>query len=553
MIWKAKMKTINLKQGSQEWHNHRLNFYNASDAAAMLGLSIYESRNDFLKRMAFFDKDVNKFQQKIYDRGHEYEALGRPLAEKIIGEDLFPVVGISNNHPKLSASFDGLTLLENIGFEHKTLNEKIAKVQTIDDLDEQYLIQMEHQLIVSDAEKILFLATKWNGSELIDSRHFWYFSDAVRRAKILNGWRDFEKDLNEYKANYKPEIVTIAKQMDALPVLQVQVKGEVVASNINAYKETAFAVLDSIQTSLKTDQDFVDAGEVVKWCKAAEDKLKNAKANIINQTASIAEVLTIIEQIEKKTANKRLTLSKLIETEKEARKIELINKYRQVINETYTAFQNQTGIAPIKTADNFANEIKNKRNLDTINDALFARTREIVALIELQKSNVLNNLDHLKTFDNSLKGLVNVDRFIIEPTDKFKWLLQASIAEIEAALKARAKLQAEAEAKAKAKAKAEAEAKAKQLKDATTALIKPTNTIAPIEVKNVSKVESLPLFAEPLQPQIEPKKNQWIINKTLGNDDVNNFILAYKYNCNDDDHNIEKTLCDFLDYLTKNA
>lgn len=543
------MKTINLKQGSQEWHNHRLNFYNASDAAAMLGLSIYESRNDFLKRMAFFDKDVNKFQQKIYDKGHEYEALARPLAEKIIGEDLFPVVGISDNHPKLSASFDGLTLLENIGFEHKTLNEKIAKVQTIDDLDEQYLIQMEHQLIVSDAEKILFLATKWNGPELIDSKHFWYFSDAVRRAKILNGWNDFEKDLNEYKANYKPEIVTIAKQMDALPVLQVQVKGEVLASNINAYKETAFAVLDNIQTSLKTDQDFADASEVVKWCKAAEDKLKNAKANIINQTASIAEVLTIIEQIEKKTANKRLTLSKLIETEKEARKIELINKYRQVINETYTAFQNQTGIAPIKTADNFANEIKNKRNLDTINDALFARTREIVALIELQKSNVLNNLDYLKTFDNSLKDLVNAYSFITEPTDKFKLLLQASIAGIERQIKIRAALRAEAEANWQA----ETESKAKQLKDATAALIKPTNTIVPIEVKNVSKVESLPLFAEPLQTQFEPKQHQWIINKTLGNDDVNNFLLAYKYNCNDDDHNIEKALCDFLDYLVKNG
>ncbi len=546
------MKTINLKQGSQEWHNHRLNFYNASDAAAMLGLSIYESRNDFLKRMAFFDKDVNKFQQKIYDKGHEYEALARPLAEKIIGDDLFPVVGISDNHPKLSASFDGLTLLENIGFEHKTLNEKIAKVQTIDDLDEQYLIQMEHQLIVSDAEKILFLATKWNGPELIDSKHLWYFSDVVRRAKIINGWRDFEKDLNEYKTNYKPEIVTIAKQMDALPVLQVQVKGEVLASNINAYKETAFAVLDSIQTSLKTDQDFADASEVVKWCKTAEDKLKNAKANIINQTASIAEVLTIIEQIEKKTANKRLTLSKLIETEKEARKIELINKYRQIINEAYKSFQDQTGIAPIKTADNFANEIKNKRNLDTINDALFARTREIVAIVELQMSNVLNNLDYLKTFDNSLKDLVNAYNFITEPTDKFKLLLQASIAEIEAALKARAKLQAEAEAEAKVKA--EAEAKAKQLKDATTALIEPTNTIAPIEAKNVSKVELLPLFDEMPKAQIEPKKHQWVINKTLGNDDVNNFLLAYKYNPDDDDdHNIEKALCDFLDYLVKNA
>lgn len=123
------MKQINLKQGSQEWLDHRLNFYNASDAAAMLGLSIYESRNDFLKRLAFGGKDVNKFQQMIFDKGHEYEALARPLAERIIGEELFPVVGISRKHPKLSASFDGLSLCCDIGFEHKTLNEKIKKLK----------------------------------------------------------------------------------------------------------------------------------------------------------------------------------------------------------------------------------------------------------------------------------------------------------------------------------------------------------------------------------------------------------------------------------------
>ena len=139
---------------------------------------------------------------------------------------------------------------------------------------------------------------------------------------------------------------------------------------------------------------------------------------------------------------------------------------------------------------------------------------------------------------------MNVDRFITEPTDKFKLLLQASIAEIEAALKARAKLQAEAEAKAKAESK--------QLKDATTALIKPTNTIAPIEVKNVSKVESLPLFAEPLQPQIEPKKHQWIINKTISNSDVDNF-LSNSFQRDMEILDIDETLCDFLDYLVKNA
>jgi len=479
------MKQINLKQGSQEWLDHRLNYYNASDAAAMLGLSIYESRNDFLKRLAFGGKDVNKFQQMIFDKGHEYEALARPLAEKIIGEELFPVVGISREYPKLSASFDGLSLCCDIGFEHKTLNEKIKKAQTINDLDEQYLIQMEHQLIVSGAEKILFMATKWDGPELIDSKHFYYFSDAVRREKIITGWRDFEKDLIEYKANYKPEIITIAKQIDDLPLLQVQVKGEVVASNINAFKDSAFIVLDGIQTTLKTDQDFADASEVVKWCKTTEEKLKNAKANIINQTASIAEVLAVIEQIEKKTANKRLSLSKLIEAEKEARKIEAINKYRQIINDAYLSFEKETGAQPEKMPDNFANEIKGKRNLDSINDALFSRTREMLASIELQKSNVL-------------KSIAEQKQLAIE----------------------------------------------KRLDSYTSDLIEPTNTIAPVEPQNVSRVE-LTLF--------EPKRYQWIIKRTIVNNDINNFLLAYKYNPDDDDHKTEKALCDFLDYLVKNA
>ena len=46
------MKIIQLTQGSPEWHAHRAEHFNASDAAAMLGISPYMSRDELLKRMA---------------------------------------------------------------------------------------------------------------------------------------------------------------------------------------------------------------------------------------------------------------------------------------------------------------------------------------------------------------------------------------------------------------------------------------------------------------------------------------------------------------------
>ncbi len=42
------MKTHNLKQGTPEWHQFRLNHFGASEAAAMLGISNKVTRNELL-------------------------------------------------------------------------------------------------------------------------------------------------------------------------------------------------------------------------------------------------------------------------------------------------------------------------------------------------------------------------------------------------------------------------------------------------------------------------------------------------------------------------
>jgi len=512
------MKQIELKQGSKEWIAHRLNHFNASDAPAMLGVSSHESRTDFMKRLAYIETDPSRFQQTIFDKGHKYEALARPMAEKIIGEDFYPVVGVSTIYPKLAASFDGMTILGNVIFEHKTLNATIEAVafdadtkEIIDALQiaEMYLVQMEQQLLVSGAEKCLFMATKWDAENLIDYRYFYYFSDAVRREKIIAGWVAFEADYIEFKKTYELPKLVEAKQLDILPSLRVEVKGEVVASNIADFEVKAFAVLNSIKKNLVTDQDFIDATETVKWCKDIVEKITASKKAVLNQTAGISELLETLEKIGKKTDKIRIGLTNLIDSEKVSRKIELIKEYRGKIEVALNQFEIETRYSAPVLSDNFANCIKHKRTLDSMRDSLFARTQELLAIIEVEKKTVLKNVEYFKTINPVYANLIDKTKIIRLPYDNFVLIVEANIARIQKQFDDQAKLEAENKAKLEAELKAKIEAEKlrkaeskkqlneqkqlaieKRLDSYTSDLIEPTNTIAPTQDKNVSSVKT---------------------------------------------------------------
>ena len=117
------MQTHNLVQGSIEWLAHRRQYFNASDAPAMMGVSSYKTRNELLHELhTGMTPSVDAATQRRFEDGHRFEALARPLAEKIIGQDLYPVVGTIVN---LSASFDGLTIDKSVAWEHKTMNAEL--------------------------------------------------------------------------------------------------------------------------------------------------------------------------------------------------------------------------------------------------------------------------------------------------------------------------------------------------------------------------------------------------------------------------------------------
>lgn len=149
-----------INQGSSEWHAARAHRFTASQAPAMMGASKYQTRAELLREKATgITPEITPERQRLFDRGHAAEAGARAMAEKALGEDLYPVTAISDTDDRLLASFDGITLGENIAFECKLWNESLATDIRNETLNAHYYWQLEHQLLVSGAEFVLFVSS----------------------------------------------------------------------------------------------------------------------------------------------------------------------------------------------------------------------------------------------------------------------------------------------------------------------------------------------------------------------------------------------------------
>lgn len=371
------MKNINLIQGTAQWHAHRANHFNASDAPAMLGCSPYTSRTDLLVRLKTgYTPEVNEETQRRFADGHRFEALARPLAEAIMGQELFPVTGIRD---KYSASFDGLTMAEDVAWEHKTLNQELKRCigrehATASDLPLHYRIQMEHQCLVAGCSAVLFMASRWNRDELIEEHHVWYEPDQELRAKLIAGWTQFANDLETFEPTAAdPQPVGISPQ--PLPALRIEVTGHVTASNLDAFKSTALAAIRSVNRELISDQHFANAEASVKWCKEVESRLSAAKELALAQTESIDHLFRTIDDISAEAKQVRLELEKLVKARKDAIRMDImleaqvqLTEHVSQINESL-GWHNGMPFISVAVA-NFQGAIKGLKTLSSVREAV---------------------------------------------------------------------------------------------------------------------------------------------------------------------------------------
>ncbi|HGI5912485.1 TPA: YqaJ viral recombinase family protein [Yersinia enterocolitica] len=361
------MQIINVQQGTPEWHALRSRHFTASEAPVMMAVSSKMRRDELLNMKATgSEREISDWvQTNLFDKGHAQEATARVIVESIIGSELFPATAIDDDG-YLLASFDGMTMMEDVLFEHKMWNATLALAVKNKDLPPEYYWQLEQQLAVSDAEKVIFVVSDGTQENFVWME---YLPVRGRRKELMAGWQQFEQDLNDYTA---PEIKDIpqGKALMRLPALLVEIEGAVKESNLTVYQNQALAFIQSINTNLVTDQDFADAEETVKFCEKAEKELDLIKQQALSKTEQIDLLFRTIDTLRDEMRNKRLDLSKLVKLRKEAIRLEILNKVKTALAEHITDINKQLAIVTLPTIPaDFATAIKGKKTLTSLHSA----------------------------------------------------------------------------------------------------------------------------------------------------------------------------------------
>ena len=362
------MKIIgNLLQGDDAWHAHRATSRNASEAPVIMGESSFMTRQELLCQKATgYVPEVDPAKQRLFDRGHEAEAAARAALEDVMGEDFFPVVGTTDDG-YLSASMDGLNMAGDTIFEHKLFNASLAEAVRHEDLPPMYFWQLEQQLLVSGAEKAIFVcsdgtAENWEQME--------YRPVPGRAEKLLAAWEQFDEDL----ANYKPvEVIpaAVAAPISDLPALSVQIVGSVIASNLGEWQNIVAHRIESINTDLQTDQDFADAESMTKFLADGEKSLELVKKTAQSQAEPIDTLFRAIDDVHEMLRQKRLILEKLVKARKESIRTEIMQAGQSDLADYIKGLNKRLGrvLMPAIPAD-FAGAMKSKKTVDSLKNAV---------------------------------------------------------------------------------------------------------------------------------------------------------------------------------------
>ena len=372
------MELHNVIPGSAEWLALRAqpNTYTASEAPAMMGASTYMTRSELLaQKHTGLAREVDAATQRRFDAGHDTESKFLPIAEEIIGDELYPVTGsILLDGMRLLASYDGLTENRKIDYEHKLLAQRIVNAILMNgEPDPEHYWQLEHQLLVCGGEKALFVTSEGTKESATTC---WYISKPERRAALIAGWKQFAEDLKNYTPPAAAPVV-VGEPVQALPAVMVQVSGSIVIKdNFPAFE---VAVRDFLEHRLirepKTDQDFADLDLQIEAMKGAEKALAGAEAQMLAQVQSIDQAKKTKDMLAKLVRDNRLMAEKLLAGEKERRRGEIVaggakafQDHINALNARLAGDSNRNHM-PLVPAD-FAGVIKGLKNLTSMENAV---------------------------------------------------------------------------------------------------------------------------------------------------------------------------------------
>lgn len=446
------MKILDLVQGSPEWHAARAGagYRGSSAAAAMMGASKKVLRSELVRMRATGDeREFTDWQREhLLDRGHEVEALARPIIEAELGEDLYPATGLDDTG-YLIASFDGITMDEKTGWEHKLWNEELAAAVRAKDLPATHYWQLEHQLLVNEAlERIIFTVSDGTPAKCVSME---YRRVDGRAKALMAGWRQFDEDVANYQhVEVLPKVTP--EPVMALPALAVTVAGEItIRNNLGAFGDALAAFIERLPRDPKTDQDFANAEQGVKVLQDAQDKLEAAEANALAQTASVDEMRRTVAMLIKTTRETRLTLHKLVEAKKASIRADILREGVDALTTHILMLNTQLGGAYMPhVQQRFAEAMKGKKTIATLRDAV--QTELARAKIETNEiaGRITVNLNYLRAVAAGREALfADLPAIALKPAEDFKLLVQVRLeADEKRKEEERARIRAEEQARA---------------------------------------------------------------------------------------------------------
>lgn len=356
----------NLVQGSDSWHEFRFNHNGASEASAMLNMSKTVQRNELLRlKKTGTKKEFSDYVQKfILDYGHKVEELARPIIEKQIGEELYPITISDGN---LSCSCDGIVMGSETVWEHKQFSQSLFNSISNGELPEEHWPQCQQVLMLTGAKKLIFTVSDGTEENMVSMD---VYPDQEKFNKIIAGWAQFDKDLIEYvpvEFSEKP----LADTIESLPMPHIQASGEIVLSNLSLIVPRFDLFLSSQKTTLLTDEDFVNGEEVANFSRDVASKLKLTAKATIDQISSIGDAVRLLETYASKFDALGLKLEKLVKSEKDDRKNKIIFEAKKKWSDHLDALNSELKLASIRVdAPNFAEAVKNKRTIASLQNAV---------------------------------------------------------------------------------------------------------------------------------------------------------------------------------------
>ena len=464
------MITVSLQQGTDAWHAFRQVKFTASDAAAMLGLSKYKSRDQLLREKKYaITEEVSPDKQRLFDNGHKTEEMQRPLIEEHIGEELFPATAYSGDWDRIAASFDGITMMEDVIFEHKLWSQDLVSyINANSDLPDTHWPQVEQQLYVSGAGLCYFVVSDGTEENRVILE---YVSKPERIKSVLDGWRQFDRDLETYKAKDIKE-KPAAEAIRDLPALTYRLDRTTLAlqSNLDPFKAAAMGLVEKSRQPLVTDQDFANAEAMVKVFKTTEERLAALIDGIMGEIVAVDVFVKDVRQISESIRIARLESDKKVKSRKEEIKTEIVTNAMKVMMQHIADLNGQIhpyAMPVTPAASVFAEAMKGKKTLkschDSVDEAIAGAKIGYNQMADTIKANAAKYLELAAGFEFLFPDIGNM---ISGAPESFAAIVQNRVNEHKQAEQARLEAQAkkireQAEADARAKIAAEEQARIK--------------------------------------------------------------------------------------------